>query len=116
MTTPTDSRRGGRRRRPTKADEIERDAFAFDIEVAEELLALLRDEEGEADEDLLDDARAALDNPLTPRDAGRDQLLLWLAEAERVEVVAMLEERPSDDAVIRHVAHHLDRRLKQRAA
>lgn len=94
--------------------EPDRRAYAFEHEVAEELVALLRDDEGDADEDLLDDAREALERPLQPRDAERHQLLLWLADNERDAVIAILDETTVDTNLARHVAHHLDRRLRRR--
>lgn len=105
---------GSRERRRTNAQPGDRRAYAFEMDAAEELLALLQDEEGDADEDVLDEVREALDHPLEPRDAERHQLLLWLAPAEWEAVVAILEERPADGRVIEHVAHHLGRRMQQR--
>lgn len=125
MTNHRGSQRGGRRstrpsgqsrerRRSSEASQGDRLAYAFEMDAAEELLALLRDDEGDADEDVLDEVRAALDEPLEPRHAERHQLLLWLAPAEWEAVVATLEERPADAHLVRHVAHHLERRMAQR--
>ena len=116
-------RAGGRREggRP-RDDQQGRGAYAFEIDEAEELLALLRDDDGVPDEDLLDAARDRLDRAVSPRQAERHQLLLWMSPEERDEVVALLEEDLHDDApkadpkVVRHVAHHLERRLSQRTA
>ncbi len=113
--------RGGPRSRPRgDAREPHRAAYAFTLPVAHELLALLTDDDGEADEDLLDEAHDALDHPLEPRDATRDQLLLWMSDRERDEVRTLIDEGSyrgaprADDKVVRHVAHHLSKRLDQR--
>lgn len=112
-TTGTRSQRSGDR-------GPERAAYGFTVPVAHELLALLEDAPGEADEDLLDEARDALDRPLAPRDATRDQLLLWMSQRECDEVRTLIDEGSykgaprADDKVVRHVAHHLSKRLSQR--
>lgn len=94
----------------------ERQTYALPHDVAEELVALLLDVDGDADEDLLDLARARLDVPLEPRDAERSDVLFWLSDAEWEAVVAALEETPGSARLQRSAGRALSQRLAARTS
>jgi hypothetical protein len=84
--------------------------------VAAELLDLICDVEGEADEDLLDEAASAIASAVPGRlpTVPRGSLVLRLRPAERDELVALIAERPVNDSRIAKVGERLGGLLARR--
>ncbi len=95
----------------------------FDREVAEELLELVADEPGEADEDLLDEAAAAIQsaNGGLPAEAQQavargDGIAVGLQPAEIETLTILIENNTeSDRKTLRSVAQSLKSKLRAAA-
>jgi len=82
-------------------------------DVAEELLDLIRDVEGDADEDLLDEAVRDLHRAATGRLASvpRGSVVLRLRPDERALLVSLITEKPVDAHRVAKVGDRLAARL-----
>ncbi len=101
------------------ADDDQRVAF-FDTEVAEELLDLVDDKPGQADEDLLDDAIEAIQkaNGGLPSEAQQavargDGVAVGLESDEAESLSTLIEHnKEADEKALRSVARSLQSKLR----
>lgn len=96
-----------RSRRRGNRDSVQRFRVHLTINEARELRALIRDDDGEADEDVLDDVYETLRGG--KRDAPRDVTLL-VTKKQRESVFRVLddEHREGDDVLLKEVLTELD--------
>jgi hypothetical protein len=111
-STHPQHRQGGNNKR----SEDDRLGVLLRRDVAQELLDLIRDVEGDADEDLLDEVVICLHAATPGRlpQIPRGSLVLRVRADERNTLLALIREQPTDDRRAGKVGDRLERLLSNR--